>query len=95
MKKVFLTILALSFILGISVCSIQAENEYTIQPMYPDVVPGDGIMDRGSFFNPYVVKDPSGQQRAIIQPRYPDLNPNDGFMDPGTWSNPYVIKPQN
>ena len=67
-------------------------EETTVEPRIPDIVPGDGFMDAGTWQNPWVIKGPDGQEKGVMVPRIPDLVPGDGFMDAGTPQNPWVIK---
>lgn len=86
MKKILIIIIALVFL---SPC-VFAE-EYTIRPQFPDLNPGDGFFERGSWQNPYVIENQRGREIGTIRSQFPDLDPNDGFMDSGTWQNPYVV----
>ena len=95
--KSLLTLLA-SFIIGFLLiwsAGAHAGDTWTIRPRFPDFIPNDGIMEKGSFFNPYEIRDQRGQVRGIIRPRYPDLIPNDGSLDSGGWTNPYELKWEN
>lgn len=67
-------------------------EHYTIQPQVPDIVPGDGILDSGSWANPFILKGADGS-RYEIKPEVYDLFPNDGILDGGSFSNPWTIKP--
>jgi len=67
-------------------------DDIVIQPRMFDATPGDGIADVGTYTNPYVIKDRSGNTLGTIQPRMFDATPNDGLFDAGTYTNPYVIK---
>jgi len=69
-----------------------AAQAQTITPKYYDITPNDGMMDAGSYANPYVVKDDMGQVTATVKPRYFDITPNDGLMDEGTYANPYEVE---
>lgn len=70
-----------------------AADEWEIRSRYPDFVPGDGFMDSGTTFNPYVVTPPGGGvPSGTIHTRFPDFTPGDGFMERGSWSNPYVVE---
>ena len=90
MKRI---IAGLAVLAMVSASSAFAE-EWTITPKYFDVTPNDGIMDRGTWSNPYVLQPPPGSsfRPLTIRPRYFDVTPNDGIMDPGTSSNPWVIE---
>lgn len=72
--------------------SCNHQSTQTIESGYIDLTPNDGFMDAGSYTNPYVIKNQSGETIAKIKPKYIDLEPNDGFMDAGTPLNPYVIE---
>ena len=57
MKTFLITVLVIlfpfSFALG---------DEYIISPMVPDLTPGDGFMEAGSYENPYTVTSESGDE---------------------------------
>jgi len=72
--------------------SFTLADEYIISPSVPDLTPGDGFMEAGSYENPYVIQTESGEEIGTISPQVPDLTPGDGFMEPGSYSNPYVIE---
>ncbi len=65
-----------------------------ITPQYHDITPNDGLMDNGSYSNPYVIKR-GYETIGIIKPRYHDIAPNDGLMDSGTIYNPYEVELEN
>ena len=65
---------------------------YTIEPSYPDVFPGDGIAEPGSFSNPYVVRDESGNLIGSVRPRYEGQENSGGLLEPGNSLNPYEIE---
>ena len=54
----------------------------------------DGLMDAGSYSNPYVIKN-GYETIGKIKPRYHDITPNDGLMDGGTIYNPYEVELEN
>jgi hypothetical protein len=62
-----------------------------IVPQYHDITPNDGLMDAGSYSNPYVVKQ-NGNTIGTVRPRFHDITPNDGLMDAGSFSNPYELE---
>jgi len=89
MKRFIFVVLAVVLFTGIAL----AGEQWEIRPKYPDVNPNDGIMDPGSYFNPYIIiPDNPYEPREEIRPKYPDVNPNDGIMDPGSYFNPYIIE---
>jgi hypothetical protein len=65
----------------------------TIRPLIPDMVPNDGIVDGGTYGNPYVVQDQQGTVQYEIRPQLPDIVPNDSLLDAGSFSNPWVADP--
>jgi len=65
-----------------------------ITPQYHDINPNDGLMDAGSYSNPYVIKN-GYETIGKIKPRYHDITPNDGLMDGGTIYNPYEVELEN
>lgn len=67
-------------------------GRYTLQPQIPDLVPNDGIMDGGSYVNPYILEGSDGS-RYEVMPQLPDIFPHDGMLDAGSFSNPWVIEP--
>lgn len=88
MKTLILAIVLVLFLVG----SVLAEDRWTVEPRYPDIFPNDGIMDQGTWINPYELRDQSGRTRGTIQPRYPDVFPNDGVFDAGSYANPYELE---
>ena len=66
-------------------------GEYTISPMVPDLMPGDGFMEAGSSSNPYVMTTDDGTEIGTIESEVPDLAPGDGFMEQGSFSNPWIL----
>ena len=84
-------LLAIGLILFLAIPA-SAMDRWTIQPRYPDIYPNNGIMDAGSYINPYEVRDPAGQALGTMRSRYPDVEPNNGIMDRGTWQNPYDVE---
>jgi hypothetical protein len=90
MRKVALILIALLLSVGLA----YGQDKWTVEPMYPDLVPNDGFLDKGTWQNPYVIRDFLGNTKGTIKPLYPDLHPNDGFLDSGTVFNPWVIEPE-
>ena len=86
MIKTILTTVAICL-----VASLAIAQQLEITPKYTDLTPNDNFMDAGTNYNPYIIKDGYGNQKATIKSKYIDLTPNDGFMDAGTTYNPYVI----
>lgn len=65
----------------------------TIRPQIPDMVPGDGVLDAGTYANPIVIQDQQGTTRYEVRPQIPDMVPNDSVLDAGSFSNPFVAEP--
>ena len=53
MKRFIFVVLAVVLFTGIAL----AGEQWEIRPKYPDVNPNDGIMDPGSYFNPYIIEE--------------------------------------
>lgn len=87
MKKLLLAILTIVLF----TFPVYADDEWEIKPKYPDLTPGDGFMERGSWINPYILKSDEGEEYEI-KARFPDSDPNDGSLDPGSFLNPYRIR---
>jgi len=88
MKKII--ILCLSILILSS--SYAFARDYTAKSRYLDLNPNDGIFDKGTWQNPYVIEDQRGREVGTMKPKYLDIEPNDGLFDAGTWQNPYVIE---
>ena len=67
-------------------------ERYEIKSRTPDFYPNDGFLEAGSYANPYIIIDESGQQVGTIRTRTPDFAPNDGFLEAGSYSNPYIFE---
>ena len=68
-------------------------GDIIVRPMVPDFTPGDGFMEQGSIFNPYILTDPdTGREIGTMQADIPDFNPGNGLMEKGSYVNPYRIR---
>jgi hypothetical protein len=83
MNPFSLTLIAL----GLSASLALAGDRFEIRPRIFDLNPRDGLLDPGSFANPYELHGPRGRL-GEIRPRVFDLNLRDGFMDPRSFTNP-------
>ena len=86
MRTILISILAILFSFSLTLA-----EEYIIRPTVPDFTPGDGFLDAGSQFNPYVIETQSGEEIGTIQSEVPDFTPGDGFMDSGSFENPWIL----
>ena len=80
-------------LIAILISAPAVAGEIIVQPMVPDLNPGDGFMEAGSYANPYLLIDSdTGREIGTMQADMPDFNPGDGLMEKGSFVNPYRIR---
>ena len=82
---------AVGLVIGIMVIASASAEEYELGSRWPDVVPGDGVLDAGTSMNPWEVSA-DGETVAELRTRWPDVTEDDGVLDAGSALNPWVVE---